>query len=179
MDQAAALTSAAETAAPAAETGGERLRVLHIQVTSPHGHPLSLQVPSDRTAADLESVLVHGTPFDEEGRGTHAFSPTHDNLLAVPLGAALRTPDNPHGAPAVVLQVEGKAGRFEAVLTCTAVSELEVHRAYPHGGDEPSAARVGAFLQHSDADWFCDASSGLACCAEAREAPTNFEWVEG
>lgn len=179
MDQATVLPSADETASAAEEPRGERLRVLHIQVTSPHGHPLSLQVPSDRTPADLESVLVHGTPFDEEGRSLHAFSPAHDNLLAVPLGAALRTPDNPHGAAAVVLQVEAKSGRFEAVLTCTAVSELAVHRAYPFGADDSSAARVGAFLQHADADWFCDASSGLACCAEARETPSSFQWVEG
>lgn len=164
-------------ALPAQPTLAPMLRVLHLAVTSPAGEPLALHVPWDRTVRDLAHALVAGTDLETPERNVRAFSAAREDLLDTPLRDALRHAENPDGGLTVVLQVEGPLSSYEAVLTCDGVGEPEAHRSYPWPADPAAERRLGAYLAGEEADWFCDGSSAMSCCAAAREAPDQQTWV--
>lgn len=153
------------------------LRILHLRVTSPGGTPLALQVPWDRTPRDVAHALVAGTDLETPERTVRAFSPDSDDLLDTPLRSAVRHAGNPEGPAAVVLQVEGPMSSFEGVLSCVDLAEPLPHQAYPHPLDPATGERLAPYLAGGEADWFCDGSGALECCATTREAPHERAWV--
>lgn len=167
----------ADADAPEADPRFDMLRLLQLQVTSPTGAPLALQVPWDRTARDVAHALVAGTDLETPERTVRAFSQGSDDLLDVPLRLAIRHAGNPEGPAAVVLQVEGPLSSFEGVLSCVDLSDPQPHQAYPRPLDSATGERLAPFLAGEGADWFCDGSSTLECCAATRDAPHERSWV--
>lgn len=157
----------------------DKLRVLDLQVRTAAGEVLALQVPWDRNALDLEPVLVAGTPQGHPERTVLAHPEGTDavDLLEVPLGKALRHAENPDGHDTLLIRVAAEGVQHQFTVTCGEVAEPEPHTAYPRARSTPAEERVGAYLASEDADWFCDGSSTLACCATTREAPQELAWV--
>ena len=154
----------------------DKMRVLDLRVTAPGRQALRLQVPWDRTPFDLEPLLVSGTPLDQDGRTTHAASSFGDDVLDLALGKALRHAENPDGAATLALHVEADGGALEFTVECSGVSEPEPHQPYPRVVG-PASAPLSALLAGDEADWFCDGSSTLSCCAAHRETPQQLDWV--
>jgi hypothetical protein len=165
--------------APLPTAPGEKLLLLDLQVRSAAGDLLAFQLPWDRSASDLEPVLVAGTPGDHPERVVAAFPEGTESvdLLEVPLGQALRHPENPSGHDTLVIRVEAEGAAYEFILSCAELAEPEPHVAYPRARSEHAERQVGAYLASADADWFCDGSSTLECCATTRAAPQALSWV--
>lgn len=157
----------------------DKLRVLDLQVTTPSGEVYTLELPWDRTAFDLEPVLVAGTPHDLPDRTVlaHPKDSVHVDVLETPLGKVLRHAENPEGALALVIHVETSTGLLEFTVTCSDIGEPEPHQAYPRAKGSQIAQRLGAYLATEEPEWFCDGSSTLSCCAAHREAPQGLDWV--
>jgi hypothetical protein len=156
-----------------------KMRVLDLKVTTPQGD-LRLHLPWDLTAFDLEPVLVaaHRAGEDRKVVAYHAAASGEPlDLLEVPLGQALRSPENPAGVESLVIEVETSNGPLAFTVSCADVSEPQPHLAYPRGIDEEAKRLVDAYRSVEESDWFCDGSSSLSCCEAAREAPEHQDWV--
>lgn len=161
----------------------ESLRLLGLRVATPSGE-VRVEIPSDRTAFELEPFLVADLGLGEH-RTVRAYHRGADgraaDVLDVPLGQSLRSPSNPAGADAFTLEVEpeGHAGPvLSFAVSCVAVGEPEAHRAYPRGVDERGRRLAEALHAMAEPEWFCDGSSTLSCCERTRAAPGEQVWVE-
>lgn len=156
----------------------EKMRVLDLQVTTAAG-PLRLHLPWDLTAFDLEALLVGPTAGDD--RTIVAYHAAADgavsDLLEVPLGKALRSAENAHGAESLVIEVESRDGPLSFTVRCDGIAEPQPHLAYPRGGDDEGKRLVEAYRAVEESDWFCDGSSTLSCCDAARAQPGHQNWV--
>lgn len=151
------------------------LRILSVAVRMPDGARIALQVPSDRTAYDLEPLLAAATGLDE--RTVLADTPDGTDVTDVALGEALRSPENPTGSEAVTVRVAGEGRELVFTLECAGVAEPQPHHAYPRALDPQAEPLVQAYRQEQEDDWFCDGSSTLSCCEAARNAPETLPWV--
>lgn len=158
----------------------DSLRLLGLRVAAPSGE-VRVEIPSDRTAFELEPLLVAGLGLGDERtvRAYHRGADGHAaDLLDVPLGEALRSALNPHGAESLVIEVEDAAADpVSFTVSCASVGEPEPHRAYPRGLDEAGRRLAEVLHASSEPEWFCDGSSTLSCCEATRAAPEHQVWV--
>ena len=160
----------------------DSLRLLGLRVASPSGGA-RVEIPSDRTAFELEPFLVADLGLGE-GRTVRAYAPAADgrfvDLLDVPLGQALRSAANAGGHDALTIEVEpeGHGGPLLSfTVSCDDVGEPEPHRASPRGLDERGRRLADALHAAAEPEWFCDGSSTLSCCEATRSAPGEQVWV--
>lgn len=156
----------------------EKMRVLDLEVSGADGD-VRLRLPWDQTAHDLEPVLVasRSVPDDRKVAAYHAAADGPVDLLGVPLGKALRSAENPHGADSIVIEIESPEGSLAFTVRCADVGEPQPHIAYPRGVDEEGKRLVDAYKSAEGSDWFCDGSSTLSCCDAARAEPEHQNWV--
>jgi hypothetical protein len=157
----------------------DKMRVLELQVTTAAGDA-RLRLAWDLTAFDLKPLLVAG----RDNRDHKVVAAYHAaaggkpvDLLGVPLGKALRSPENPAGAESLVIEVEAPEGPLAFTVRCADVSEPQAHLAYPRGVDDEGKRLVEAYRAVEESDWFCDGSSTLSCCDAARAEPQHQNWV--
>jgi hypothetical protein len=157
----------------------EKMRVLDVKVQTASGD-VHLHLPWDLTAFDLEPVLLAKRPATDD-RKVAAYAAGSGSgpvdLLEVPLGKALRSPENPAGFEALVIEVESPEGPLAFTVSCTDVGEPKPHLAYPRGACDEGRSLVDAYRAVEESDWFCDGSSTLACCEAARAEPEHQNWV--
>jgi hypothetical protein len=160
----------------------ESLRLLGLRVATPSGEA-RVEIPSDRTAFELEPFLVADLGLGEQRtvRAYHRGADGHAaDLLDVALGRSLRSAANPDGVDAFTLEVEpeGDGGPvLSFTVSCVGVGEPEAHRAYPRGVDERGRRLADALHARAEPEWFCDGSSTLSCCEHTRAAPSEQAWV--
>ncbi|MEA3136805.1 MAG: hypothetical protein QOC71_1086 [Thermoplasmata archaeon] len=157
----------------------EKMRVLELEVTSADGG-VRLRLPWDLTAYDLEPLLLAGRALAEDRKVAAYHAPADGepvDVLEVPLGKSLRSPENPSGAESLVIEVEAPEGPLAFTVRCADVSEPEAHLAYPRGVDDEGKRLVEAYRAVEESDWFCDGSSTLSCCDAARAEPEHQTWV--
>ena len=156
-----------------------KMRVLDLKVATAAGDA-RLHLPWDLTAFDLEPILVAHRSMSDERRVTaysKAAASGSADLLAVPLGKALRSAENPEGLDSLVIEVDSGDGPIAFTVSCADLGEPQPHLAYPRGGDAEGKRLVEAYRTVEDSDWFCDGSSTLSCCEAARQAPEHQNWV--
>ncbi|MFA5944601.1 MAG: hypothetical protein WC876_09065 [Candidatus Thermoplasmatota archaeon] len=157
----------------------ERMRVLDLNVKTAGGD-VRLHLPWDLTAFDLEPVLVAGHDATDDRLIAAYHTPVGGepvDVLEVPLGKALRSAENPHGAESIVIHVEMPQGPLAFTVTCADVHEPQPHLAYPRGACDEGRRLVDAYRALEESDWFCDGSSTLDCCESARAGPEHQSWV--
>lgn len=158
----------------------EKMRVLDLRVTTPDGD-VQLALAWDMTPHDLEPMLTAGSavPDDRQVIAYAAGEQGPVDLLEVPLGKALRSPENPDGAEELLVEVQlgGDSMPLTFTVRCGGLSEPEPHLAYPRAADPGGQRLVEAYRSVEESDWFCDGSSSLSCCAAARDEPESQTWV--
>lgn len=158
----------------------EKMRVLALTVKTASGD-VRLHLPWDLTAFDLEPVLLAKRPQGDDRRVAAYPTPGQGgepvDLLEVPLGKALRSPENPDGVESLVIEVDCAEGPLAFTVSCTDVAEPQPHLAYPRGVCDEGKSLIDAYRSAEESDWFCDGSSTLACCEAARAEPEHQNWV--